>query len=98
MIGGDFRADRDQAVVGNAELGELHLRLDLGDGEARTLGLRHVLHLGAADAELDGGVAVLVLRAVGDDLTAVELEHGDGHMLACVGEDAGHTHLLCDNA
>ena len=31
MIGGDLGADRDQRVLGDAEFGELALRLDLGD-------------------------------------------------------------------
>ena len=51
-----------------------------------------------AEAELNGGVAVLFHGAVSDDLTAVELEHRDRHVLARVREDAGHAHLLCDNA
>ena len=57
----------------DAELGDLALRLDLGDGEMAALGLRDVLDLGLADAELEGGVAVLLLRAVGDHLAVVHL-------------------------
>ena len=98
MIGGDFRPDRNQLVLGDAELGELHLRLDVGDGEARALRLRHVLDLGAADAELQRGIAVLVHGAMGDDLAALDLEHRDRHVIARIGEDAGHSHFLCDNA
>ena len=78
MVGGDLGADRDQLVRGDAELGELPLRLDLGLGEVAALGLGDVLDLGAADAELDRGIAVLLLRALRDDLAAVDLEHGDG--------------------
>ena len=98
MVGGDLRADGDQVVLGDAELGELQLGLDLGLGEAAALGLGDVLHLGAADAELKSGVAVLLLRAVGDDLKAVELQNRDRHMFPAVREDAGHADLLCDDA
>ena len=82
----------------DAEFGELQLRLDIGDGEARALGFRHVLDLRAADAELKRRIAVLVLGAMGDDLAALDLEDRDRHMIARIGEDAGHAHLLCNNA
>src|SRR5207249_8615572 len=45
MIGRDLRADRNQAVVADAEFGDLALGLDLGDHETPALGLAHVLHL-----------------------------------------------------
>ena len=98
MIGGDFGPHRDHLILGDAELGELHLRLDRGDGETPALGLGNVLDLGAADAELKRGVAVLLHGAMRDDLAALEREHGDRHMIARVGEDAGHAQLLCDDA
>ena len=98
MIGGDLRPDRNQLVLGDAELGEAHLRLDMGDGEAAALGLGHVLDLGLADAELQRGIAVLFLRAMRDDLAALDLEDRDRHVIARVGEDAGHAQLLCDDA
>ena len=98
MIGGDLGADRQQRVFLDAEFGELQLRLDLRDGEAAALGLGDVLDLGAADAELHGGIAVLLLGPVRDDLTAVELQNRDRHMLAASREDAGHADLLCDDA
>ena len=98
MVGGDLGPDRNELVLRDAELGELHLRLDLGDGEAAALGLGHVLHLGPADAELKRGVAVLFLRPMRDDLAALDLEDRDRHVLARIGEDAGHAELLCDDA
>ena len=88
----------NQLVLGDAELGELHLRLDIGDGETAALGLGHVLDLGPADAELQRGVAVLFLRAMRDDLAALDLEDRDRHVVARIGEDAGHPQLLCDYA
>ena len=98
MVGGDLGPDRDQLIFGDAKLGELQLRLDLGHREAAALGLGDVLDLGAADAELQRGVAVLLLGAVSDDLARLDLEDGDGHVLAGIGEDAGHAELLCDDA
>ena len=98
MVGGDLRPDRNHLVLGDAELGEPHLRLDMSDGEAAALGLRHVLHLGLADAELERGIAVLFLGAMRDHLAALDLEDRDRHVVARVGEDAGHAQLLCDDA
>src|ERR1700736_5887761 len=69
MIRGDLGADRNHAVLAHAELGDLALRLDLGDREMPALGLDHVLDLAGAGTELEREVAVLVLGAVGDDLT-----------------------------
>ena len=97
MIRRDLGADRQQRVFLDAKFGELQLRLDLRDRKPAALGLRHILDLGAADPELDGGIAVAILGPVRDDLTAVELQHGDRHMFASVGEDAGHAELLRDD-
>src|SRR5579862_6400599 len=52
MIGRDLGADRDQAVVVDAEFGELALGLDLGDREMAAVGLGSALHLALAGAEL----------------------------------------------
>ncbi|BDL39554.1 hypothetical protein MSPGM_21440 [Methylorubrum sp. GM97] len=98
VVGRDFGTDRDQRVLGHAELGELLLGLDLGDREAAALGLRHVLYLGLADADLEGDVAILLSRAVCHNLALINLEHSDGHMLASVCKDAGHADLPCDDA
>jgi hypothetical protein len=98
VIGGDLGPDRDQLVLGDAKFGELQLRFDVSDGEAAAFGLGDVLDLGAADADLKRGVAVLLLRAMRDDLAALDLEDRDRHVIARVGEDAGHAQLLCDDA
>ena len=57
-------------------------------------GLRHVLHLGAAPAELHGVVAVRLLGARGDHLHLIQMQHGDRHMRAVVLEHPGHAQLL----
>ena len=98
MVGGDLGPDRNHLVLGDAELGEAQLRLDMSDREPAALGLGDVLDLGLADAELQRGIAVLFLGAMGDDLAALDLEDGDRHVIARVGEDAGHAQLLCDDA
>src|ERR1700722_12391969 len=98
VVGGDLGSDRDHLVLFDAELGEPHLRLNMGDGKTAALSLRHVLHLGLADAELKRGIAVLFLGAMRDHLAALDLENGDRHVVPCVGEDAGHAQLLCYNA
>src|SRR3546814_1440783 len=62
------------------------------------LRLRHILRLGRAGTELDGHIAVAVLIAHGDDLTAFEAQDGDGHVAAIVLKQAGHPHFLRDHA
>src|SRR5580700_6018513 len=98
MIGRDLGADRDQAVIVDAELGEFSLGLDLGDREVAAVGLGGALHLALAGAELQRDIAVLVLGAVGDDLAIAEAEHRHRHMLACLGEEARHPDLLCEHS
>ena len=97
MVGGDLGADRNQPVVADAKFSKLHLWLDLGDGETSALRLRHILHLGPADAELQRRIAVGFLGPMRDDLTAVDFQDRDRHMFARIGEDAGHADLLCDD-
>src|SRR5216684_3344117 len=91
-----FGTDFEDGVLGDAELDELLLRLDLGLGEVAAHRLGDVLHLGLAVAELDCGVLVLLFRADGDNLQRINLQNGDGHVLSCVVEDAGHANLLGD--
>jgi len=98
MIGGDLGPDRNHLVLGDAKLGEPQLRLDVSDREPPALGLGDVLDLGLADAELQRGIAVLLLGPMGDDLATLDLEDGDRHVIARVGEDPGHAQLLCDDA
>ena len=48
------------------------------------------LTLALPDAELQRGIAVLLVRPMGDDLAVVQLQHGDRDVLPGVREDAGH--------
>src|SRR5690606_29577435 len=57
-------------------------------------GLGHVLRLGPADADLHGGVAVLVRAARGHDLAVAHAQHAHGHVAAVGVEHARHAELL----
>ena len=98
MVGGKLRAHVEQAVFVHAELDDLRLRLHLGLAEMAALRLVEVLGLGRARAELDGGIAVTLLLAAGDNLQIFERQNGDGHVAAVVLEQAGHPHFLRDHA
>src|SRR5262249_888265 len=98
VIGGDLGAGRNHAVGADAELGKLALGFNLGDREIAALSLADVAHLAPTGAELQRHIAVLVRGAVADDLAFVEPQHRDRHMLAGLGEEARHAHLLCDHA
>jgi elongation factor G len=98
MIGADVRADVEERVLGDPELGNLRLGLDLGLAERRTLRLGDVLRFRLARAELDGGVAVPIHFTTADDLQLVQLQDGDRHMPSVRLEQAGHSDLLRDHA
>ena len=98
MVGADVRANVEQGVLGDAELDDASLGLDLGFAEGGALRLCDILRLGLAGAKLDGGVAVTVHLAAADDLHVIQLQDGDGHMPAVRLEEAGHSNLLCDHA
>src|SRR5215211_3784439 len=97
MIRRDLGADRNHRVLADAELSDLALGLDFGDGEMAAFGLGHVLDLAAAGAELQRDVTVLVLGAMSDDLALAQSQHRDRHVLAGVSEDPRHPQLLCDH-
>src|SRR6478752_8735025 len=72
MIGGDFRADRNERVFGDAEFRDLALRLHVDLAERAAVGLAHVAGAARAGTELQRHVAVLVLGAVAQHLAAAE--------------------------
>ena len=84
----------DAIARGDAEFGDLRLRLHLGFGEVALVGLGDVLHLRGAPAELHGIIAVRRLGARRHHLHVVHVQHGDGHMGAVVFEKPGHAQLL----
>ena len=97
VVGGDLGADRNERIGIDAELGELALGLDLGDREIAAVGLGRALHLAHAGAELERDVAVLLFGAMRDDLAIAEPQHRHRHMLAGLGEEAGHPDFLCEH-
>ena len=97
MVGGDLGADLDHILRAHAELDELALGLDIGHGEMAARGAAEPLHLGRAGAELKRGVAVLLGRAMADDLATLEAQHRHRDMLPGVGEDPRHAELLRDD-
>src|SRR5256885_6022189 len=98
MVRLNLGADRDQRVLRHAELGDLALGLDLGDGELAALRLRHVNGLAGAGAELQRNVTVLLGRAVTQHLAITQLQHGHRDMLAGLRKDPRHPDLLCDHS
>ena len=98
VVGRDFGAHFEQAVRVDAELMDNRLGLDFGLAEVAALRLGDILRLGHARAELQRGIAILVLIADGDDLNAFERQNGDRHVAAVVLEQAGHPHFLRDHA
>src|SRR3954470_14627610 len=97
MVGRDLGADRDHRVIADAEFGDGALGLHLCHREAAALGLAHVLHLAGAGTELQRDITIFFLAAMCHDLALRKTQHGDGHMLSGLCEEAGHSHLLCDH-
>ena len=98
VVGADVRADVEQRVFGDAELGDLRLGLDLGLAESGALRLGDVLGLRLARAELDGGVAVTIHFTTADNLHVFQLQDGNRHVPTVRLEQAGHSDLLRDHA
>src|ERR1700761_6223157 len=98
MVSLDFGADRDQRVLGDAELGDLALGLDLGDRELAAFSLRQINRLARARTELQRDITVLLGRAVTQNLAVAQLQHGHGDMFAGLRKDPRHPDLLCDHS
>ena len=98
MVDRKFGADRQQRVVADAKLDQLAPGGNARLGEVAALGLGQVLDLRVRGADLDGGVAVLVGGALGDNLIVINLEYGHGNMGPVFGEDAAHAHFPCDES
>ena len=94
MRGGQGRTWLQQRIRGNPEFHQLLLRLNLRFCVVASLRLRNVLHLRLAQTDLDSRIAILLFRALGDDLHLVQVQHGDRHMGAVILEYPGHTKLL----
>ena len=98
MVGGELGADVEQGVLGDAELGDPRLGLDLGLAEMAALRLGDVLRLGGAGAELDARHSRRGPSPAATTWTFVERQDGDRHVAAVLLEQAGHPHFLRDHA
>src|SRR6185503_20081 len=96
VVGLHRGAHLDEVLGIDAELGDLPLGLNLGDGELAAISLGDILGLDGAGAELQRGVTVLLSRALAHHLAVHEAEHRHGDVRAVILEDAGHPQLLCD--
>src|SRR5262249_26459207 len=94
VVGRDFRTYLDQVLRADAELGKLALGFDLGNRKALPRRPREPAGLAPARAQLQGTIAVLLVRSVGKHLNVLELQHRHGDMLPGLGEDSGHADLL----
>ena len=86
-------ADRQLAGL-VAELRDVAQRRRVGLLEVAELGLGEVLLLDGAERELDGLVAVALVRADAGDRAGAGLEHGDALDVAVLAEELGHAELL----
>src|SRR3984957_17415412 len=98
MVSLNLGTDRDQRVLRHAELGDLALRLDLGDRELAAFRLRQIDRLARARTELQRDITVLFGRAVTQNLAIAQLQHGHGDMFAGLCKDPRHPDLLCDHS
>src|SRR4051812_26017072 len=93
------RLDRDRLAHRQlarlvAELLDVAVRAGVGLLEVAQLGLGEVLLLAGVERELDGLVAIALMRADAGDRTGTGLEHGDALDGAVLEEDLGHAELL----
>ena len=98
MVGLEQVAHFQQVARIDAEFRDLAAGFDFRLGELAAFRLGGVLRLGKARAELDGGIAILLLRAGGHDGAAVQLENSDRNMGSVCQKQTGHTDLLRDDA
>src|SRR6185437_2022288 len=98
VIGLKLIAHFQQVRAIDTKLCHLAARFEFGLGELAASGLGSVLDLGKTRTELDGGVAVLLIRAGRHDGAAVELQDRDRDMGTVCQKQTGHAHLLRDDA
>ena len=91
VVSGNFRSDIDQAIGIDTEFNHFAFRLDLSGGKVTAHGLADVLHLSRRDTKLNGVIAILFSGTLGNNLTVIDLQHGDRNMLPVISEDTAHT-------
>src|SRR5438309_942911 len=98
MVRLNLGANRDQRVLGHAELGDLPLGLDLRHRKLAALCLRQIDGLAGTGTELQRDVTVLLGRAMSQHLAIAQLQHGHRDMFAGLRKDPRHPDLLCDHS
>src|SRR5215218_1130432 len=92
-LDGDGLADLQLAGL-VAKLDEMAMRGGVGLLEVAQLGARELLLAAGAESQLDGLVAVAVMRTDTGDRARAGLEHGDALDAAVIEEALGHAELL----
>ena len=96
MFNRKFCSNVYQGIRIDAEFCQATLGFNFRLGEVSPHGSRDIFHFRGANAELQGGVTVLVFGALGNDLAVVDLQNGDRNMTAIVGENARHSKFFCN--
>ena len=94
----DGRANLEDCIITDTELGELRLRHHIRLGEMAAHGLRYVLGLGRTCTELDSRVAVTLLLADRNHLNVIHLQNRHRNVQTGVGKDPRHPQLAGDNS
>ena len=97
MFDANAGPDIEQRIIRNAEFHQLATRLNLRLGEVATHGFANVLYFSRTNTELQGGVSVLLVGLLGNDLAAVNFQHSDRNISPVIGENPRHTNFLCDH-
>ena len=86
----------NEIVLSDAELNKLLLRLYVRPREVAALGPVDPLGLFGTSPKLEGGLAIFLIRALTNDLTAVNMHYRHRNVLAVLPVNAGHAHLFCN--
>jgi len=97
MISGNFCTDLDQILRAHPELGDVALRLHLGDHEILPLRLRDARWFARTRTELKRGIPMLLNRPVRQHLKVFKLQNSHRDVFARIRKDASHTNFLSDD-
>jgi hypothetical protein len=98
VVSGDFGADVEKRILGDAEFDQTRLGFNFRLGEVTALRLGDILGLGNASAQLKGDITVALDFLTCDDLRTLKAEDRDGDVTSVVLEQAGHPDFLSDHA
>src|SRR3546814_3398570 len=98
VIGRKLGSDVEQRILGHTELYDARLRLHFGFREMAALGLRNVLRLGRASAQLHRDITIAIRCLLRHNLATFQRQYRYGHVPPVILEQPGHSHLLGDHA